>query len=201
MLISSYIGVITEFASTWRCPINSYNVRVSSVMVSWSIFPSCSTVVGHWDERPCTKPHVIFPFFFFLLTVGWMMPLSDAHRTSGHILLIWNFLKKENISPACCRVAGKFPRITYLSLHWLGVRYWMCNLGEQSVQKRNLTGREKVSQQEHTSASRAKRKHWTVVRSAKIPHPIVLNMDAHNSHVSETTWLNLVSLSPIDVLP
>lgn len=140
-------------------------------------------------------------FFFSWLWVEWCLSLlMPAHRTSGHILLIENLMKKENISPACCRVACKFPQITYLSLHWLGARYWKCNLREQSVQKRNLTGREKVSQQEHTSASRAKRKHWTVVRSAKIPHPIVLNMDAHNSHVSEKTWLDLISLLPIDVL-
>lgn len=182
-----------EFIPTWRCPINSYNVSVSSVMVSWEYF-SLLQYRGWplgWMTLHKTL-HVIFPQAFFFTDCG-LMPLSGAHRTSGHILLIKNFMKKENISPACCRVACKFPRITYLSLHWLRVRYWNCNLREQSVQKRNLTGREKVGQQEHTSASRAKRKHWTVVRSAKIPHPIVLNMDAHKcaqlSRIRENmTW-------------
>lgn len=136
--------------------------------------------------------HVILPFYW--LKVEWCLCLySDAHRTSGPIFHIRNFMKKEKICPACCQVACNFPQITYLSLHWLAVRYWMCNLREQSVQQRNLTGREKVSQQERTSASGAKRKHWTVVRSAKIPRPIVLNMDAHKctqlSRIRENmTW-------------
>lgn len=60
-----------------------------------------------------------------------------------------------------------------------GFGWEICDLREQRVHDRNFTGREKVSQQEHESANRAKRKHWTAVRHAKIPHPEVLNMRTH----------------------
>lgn len=62
---------------------------------------------------------------------------------------------------------------------WYVKNYEICDLWEQRVHDRNFTGREKVSQQEHESANRAKRKHWTMVRHAKIPHPEVLNMHTH----------------------
>lgn len=84
----------------------------------------------------------------------------------------------------------------------------ICDLREQRIHDRNFTGREKVSQQEHESANRAKKKHWTTVWHANILLSKVLNMymqthtctNAPNSHISEKTWLGFFFSLVIGVL-
>lgn len=63
----------------------------------------------------------------------------------------------------------------------------ICDLQEERMHDRNFTGREKVSQQEHGSASRAKRKHWPIVRHARIPPPSAPKHERANTHTGLRT--------------